>query len=70
MLTMTIDADIEERLEALGARTAESKSALLRNVLLPALEDLEDVRMAEEFLANPGKRYTLEEVERELGLAG
>jgi hypothetical protein len=33
------------------------------------MEDLEDVHMAERVLAEPGRRYTLEEVEQELGLA-
>ena len=68
MMTMIIEPEIETRLEVLGATTEESKLALLRKTLLSALEDLEDLRMAEEVLANPGKRYSLEEVERELGV--
>jgi predicted DNA-binding protein len=68
MLTWTVDRDIEERLETLGARTESSKTALIRKVVVEMLEELEDVRMAEEVLANPGRRYTLEEVEREFGL--
>jgi predicted DNA-binding protein len=70
MLTWTVDHDIEERLESLGARTESSKTALLRKVVVEMLEELEDVRMAEDVLAKPGRRYTMEEVEREFGLDG
>ncbi len=70
MLNWTVDRDIEARLETLGATTESSKTDLLRKVVLEMLEELEDVRMAEDVLANPGRRYTLEEVEREFGLDG
>ncbi len=70
MLTWTVDLDIESRMETLGATTADSKTALLRKAVLELLEELEDVRMAEKVLENPGRRYTLEEVEQELGLDG
>lgn len=69
MLTMTIDPEIEKRLEDLGAESDGKKAALVKQALLAALEDLEDVRMAERVLAEPGERFTLEEVEQELGLA-
>lgn len=70
MLTWTVDHDIEARLESLGAKTESSKTALLRKMVVEMLEELEDVRMAEDVLANPGRRYTLDEVEREFGLDG
>ncbi len=70
MLTWTVDRDIEERLETLGAKTESSKTSLLRKAVIEVLQELEDVRMAEEVLANPGRRYSLEEVEREFGLDG
>lgn len=69
MLTLAIEPDIEHRLEALGASTEQSKLELLRRALREALEDLEDVRMAERVLSSPHERFTLEEVEREFGLA-
>ncbi len=68
MLTWTVDRDIEERLESLGAKTESGKTALLRKVVVEMLEELEDIRMAENVMANPGRRYTLEEVEQEFGL--
>ena len=68
MLSVSIDQETERRLEALGARTEAAKADLLRQAIANALEDLEDVRLAEERLARPEQRYTLEEVERDLAL--
>jgi predicted transcriptional regulator len=68
MLTWTVDSEIESRLEVLGAKTEDSKTALLRKAVLDLLEELEDVRMAEKVLENPGRLYTLGEVEQELGV--
>ncbi len=70
MLTWTVDPEIEDRLEKLGAESEAVKMSLLRKAVLEKLEELEDVRMAEEVLARPGRRYSLETVERELGLDG
>ncbi len=39
MLTLQMDAEIERRLEALGARTEASKTALARQKLLGALDE-------------------------------
>jgi predicted DNA-binding protein len=67
-MTFIIDPDIERRLEALGANTEASKAALLRQAVLEGLEDLEDLQLVEERLSRPEKEYSLEEVERDLGL--
>ncbi len=72
MLSIPMDAEIEQHLEALGAKTAASKAKLARERLLEALkenrEDQEWVRIAEERLARPEKTYSLEEVARALDL--
>lgn len=69
MLAIPLDAEIEHSLEALGATTASSKQQLARERLLAALqEDLEDLRTAQERLAQPARRWTQEELERELDL--
>jgi predicted DNA-binding protein len=69
-----MDREIEQYLEALGAKTADSKAKLARERLLEALkedrEDQEWVRMAEERLARPEKTYSLDEVARALDLEG
>jgi hypothetical protein len=46
---------------------APEEQAKVRNALL---EDQEDIRIALERLAQPGKRWSLEELEQELDLAG
>ncbi len=70
MLPMPIEPAIERRLEALGAKTDHSKTALLRKTLHQALEDLEDLRIAEQRLEHPERRWTQEELEQGLDLAG
>lgn len=68
MLTFILDSELEKRLEALEITTDDAKAAFVREALLEALEDMEDVRLAEECLARPEKEYSLDEAERFLGL--
>ncbi|MCP4661414.1 MAG: CopG family transcriptional regulator [bacterium] len=68
MLTVALDSDIERRLEALGASTESSKTAWLKKAVLGALEEMEDLRMAEERLARPEREWTHDEVKKNLGL--
>lgn len=69
MLTFTLDSELEKRLEALEITTDDAKAAFVREALLEALEDAEDVKLAEECLARPERSWALEEVERRLDLA-
>ncbi len=64
MLILTLDPEIERHLEALGASNEASKTTLARKALLEALEDMADLRLAEQRLAKPEKSWTLEEIER------
>lgn len=71
MITVGLDRDIEERLEALGARSGSSKAVMVRERLLDALEDeLRDLRLAEKRLKEPARRWTQEELEKGLDLEG
>jgi len=71
MITVQLDRDIEERLEALGARTESSKAVMVRERLLDTLDDeLRDLRLAEERLKDPARRWTQEELEQGLDLEG
>ena len=70
MLSVTIDSEIQKRLDALGAKTAISREDFVRRAMLAALEDLEDAVIGEERLENPGKEYSMEDAERILGLDG
>ena len=65
MITLPLDRDIEEPLEALGASSDQSKAETAQQRLRDALEDeLRDLRLAEERLREPAKRWTLEELEQ------
>jgi RHH-type rel operon transcriptional repressor/antitoxin RelB len=72
MLAIRLPADIEKRLDHLAKRTGRTKTWYVREALLRHLEDLEDVYYADKALIaireGRSKTYTLEEVERSLGL--
>ena len=72
MLNISISTDLEQELEDLGAHSVQSKVELVDKLLRQAVkEDREDrywARLAEERLAKPGRRYTMEEVIADLGL--
>ncbi len=70
MLSVRLDPKIEERLEALAAKTGRTKTYYVREAILEHLEDMEDRYLAIERLENPAQRWTLEEVEQELDLEG
>ena len=73
MLAIRLPADIEERLEHLPKATGRTKTFYAREAILQHLEDLEDLYLAEQRLielrAGRSRTYTLDEVERDLGLA-
>jgi RHH-type rel operon transcriptional repressor/antitoxin RelB len=72
MLAIRLSADIEKRLDTLAAATGRTKSFYARKAIVEFLEDMEDVYLAESRLADlkagRSRRYTLEEVEKDLGL--
>ena len=72
MLAIRLPTDIEERLNALAKATGRSKTYYVREAILEHLDDLEDAYLAERRLedirAGHSRTYSLEEVERELGL--
>lgn len=72
MLTVRLPSDIEDRLNILAKATHRPKSFYVREALERALEDIEDVYLAEAayetFLKSGEAAVPLEEVERKLGL--
>lgn len=68
MLAIRLDADIEERLDALARKTGRTKTFYARKAIVEHLEDMEDFYLATEVLQSPGRIYSREEVKRELGL--
>jgi RHH-type rel operon transcriptional repressor/antitoxin RelB len=66
MLAIRIPHDIESRLEKLAQKTGRTKTYYAREALLRFIEDMEDEYVALSRLENPGKRWTQEELEKEL----
>ena len=70
MLSIRLNPKIEQRFTALAARTGRTKSYYVREALLEHLEEMEDRYLAIERLKNPSKRWSLDDVEQDLDLAG
>ncbi len=72
MLTIKLPEEIDSRLERLAKATGRTKTFYAREAILAHLDDLEDLYLAGQRLidnrAGRSRTYTLEEVERELGL--
>jgi RHH-type rel operon transcriptional repressor/antitoxin RelB len=73
MLSVRIPDELARRFETLAKETNRPKSFYIREALERAIEDLEDIYLAEARLedlrAGRSRTYTLEEVEQRLGLA-
>ena len=70
MLSLRLPADIEKRLGLLARKTGRTKSFHAREAILGYLDDLEDDHLARSRLARKARRVTLENMEREVGMAG
>jgi len=72
MLAIRLPEDIEKRLDALAKETGRTKTYYVREAILEHLDDLEDIYLAEQRLADiqAGRVRTipLEEVMKEYGL--
>jgi RHH-type rel operon transcriptional repressor/antitoxin RelB len=72
MLAIRLPLDIEQRLEALATATGRTKSFYARKAIVDFMNDMEDIYLAESRLeavrAGRSRTFTLDEVERELGL--
>ncbi|GIU14265.1 type II toxin-antitoxin system RelB family antitoxin [Shewanella morhuae] len=72
MLAIRLPDDIETRLAALAHQTGRTKTFYAREAILTHLEDLEDYylaeRVSERIRKGEERLFSLDEVERELGL--
>lgn len=68
MLAIRISHDIENRLEKLSHRTGRTKTYYAREALLRYIEDMEDEFLAVSRIEAPTKRWTLEELEKDIDL--
>jgi len=64
MLALRLPPDIEKRLNALAEKTGRTKSYYAREAILRHIEDIEDAYAASERLKKPGKRWSLDDLER------
>ncbi len=70
MLAIRLPEEIEKRLNALAAKTGRTKTFYAKEAILEHLEEMEDKYLAINRLENPGKRWTLEEIEQDLDVEG
>ena len=64
------DPELEQRLENLAKSTGRSKSYYVREAIAEYLQAREDYLLGIARLEEGGKRFTLAEVEKKLGLDG
>ncbi len=73
MRSIRIPASIDSRLDALAKKTGRTKTYYIQEMIRTSLADLEDYYLAdaisERVRSGAEKVYSLEEVERDLGLA-
>ena len=69
MLTIRLETKLERQLEKLAEKTGRSKAYFVREAIKNYLEDRSDYLLALKRLEQAGPRISLEEIERELGLA-
>jgi RHH-type rel operon transcriptional repressor/antitoxin RelB len=68
MIGVRLEPELEQRLDAIVAKTGRSKSYYVRQAIQELIEDWEDTAAAIAALEKPGRRWTMEEVARELDL--
>ena len=72
MLAIRLPAEIELRLENLAKATGRTKTYYAREAILEYLEDMEDLYVAQQRMADieagRSKTYTLDEVKNRLGI--
>ena len=66
MILVRLPKNIEKRLADLARETKKSKEFYIKKALEFYLEDVEDTYLALSVLEKPGKRWTHEEIEKEL----
>ena len=67
-VNVRIPEPLYERLSLLAKRTGRSQTFYVKEAIVDQLEDLEDAFLASQRLASPETIFTLEEIEKELGL--
>ena len=66
MLAIRLPEEIENRLNALAAKTGRTKTFYAKEAIIKHLDEMEDRYLAISRLENPGKRWSLDEIEQDL----
>ena len=66
MLAIRLPEEIENRLNALAAKTGSTKTFYAKEAIIKHLDEMEDRYLAISRLENPGKRWSLDEIEQDL----
>ena len=69
-MTVRVEDELDDRLGALAHETGRTKSYYTRQALLEFLEEREDYLLGMASLERKGSVVNLNDLERELGLAG
>ena len=64
MISLELEDKIEQQLSDLEQFTGRDKVDLIREAIIDYLEETEDIIEVNERLANPGKIWSLDELER------
>lgn len=68
MLAVRLSNDIENRLERLAKKTGRTKTYYVREAVTEHLEELEDIYLALNRLEKPEKRWSLDDLEKDIDL--
>jgi len=70
MLAIRLPESIEARLAELAAKTGRTKTFYAKEAILKHMDELEDKYLAINRLENPGKRWSLDDMEKEVDVDG
>ena len=68
MLAIRLPEEIEIRLTELAAKTGRTKTFYAKEAILEHIDEIENKYLAINRLENPGKRWTLDEMEQDIDL--
>ncbi|MEO9886911.1 MAG: DUF6290 family protein [Balneola sp.] len=63
-ITVRLGDSVEKRLDELAKLTGRTKTYYIRQALEEKLDEMEDLYMAEQRIEEPGKKWSLDELER------
>ncbi len=69
-ITVRLGDSVEKRLDELAKLTGRTKTYYIRQALEEKLDEMEDLYMAEQRIEEPGKKWSLDELERGDDLEG